>query len=79
MTIEIISWSIATKVWDRARMKFMTPGSAVRHASVDRHVPQTHIFRQTRYRLHYKAWSEGQAFSHDTSVTSLVFIVQNDS
>ena len=52
MTIKIISWSIATKVWDRARMKFMNPGSAVRHASVDRRVPQTRICRQT----------EGQSF-----------------
>ena len=38
MTVEIISWSISTKVWDRARIELTTPGSAVRHASVDRHV-----------------------------------------
>ena len=38
MTIEIISWSISTKVWDQAGIELATPGSAVRHASVDRHV-----------------------------------------
>ena len=38
MTVEIISWSISTKVWDRARIKLTTPGSAVRLASVARHV-----------------------------------------
>ena len=38
MTVEIISWSISTKVWDRAGIKLVTPGIAVRHASVARHV-----------------------------------------
>ena len=38
MTVEIISWSIATKVWDRTGIELATPGSAVRHASVARHV-----------------------------------------
>ena len=38
MTVEIISWSISTKVWNRARIKLVTPGSAVRCASVARHV-----------------------------------------
>ena len=38
MTIEIISWSISTKVWYRAGVELATPGSAVRHASVARHV-----------------------------------------
>ena len=38
MTIEIFSWSISTKVWDRAGIELTTPGSAVRHASVARHV-----------------------------------------
>ena len=38
MTIEIISWSISTKVWDRAGIEVATPGSAVRRASVVRHV-----------------------------------------
>ena len=38
MTIEIISRSIVTKEWDRARIKLATPGSAVRLASVARHV-----------------------------------------
>ena len=30
MTVEIISWSISTKVWDRAGIKLATPGFAVR-------------------------------------------------
>ena len=38
MTIEIISWSISTKVWDRAGIELATPGSAVSFASVTRHV-----------------------------------------
>ena len=38
MTVEIISWSISTKVWDRTGIKLATPGSAVRYASVARHV-----------------------------------------
>ena len=38
MTVEIISWSIATKVWYRAGIELATPESAVRHASVARHV-----------------------------------------
>ena len=38
MTVEIISWSISTKVWDRTGIELTTPGSAVRHASVARHV-----------------------------------------
>ena len=38
MTVEIISWSISTKVWDRAEIELATPGSAVSFASVTRHV-----------------------------------------
>ena len=38
MTIEIISWSISTKVWDRVGIKLATPGSAFRLTSVARHV-----------------------------------------
>ena len=38
MTVEIISWSNSTKVWYRAGIELATPGSAVRHASVARHV-----------------------------------------
>ena len=40
MTVEIISWSISTKVWDRAGIELATPGIAVRHASVARHVTE---------------------------------------
>ena len=36
MIVEIISWSISTKVWDRAGIELATPGIAVRHASVAR-------------------------------------------
>ena len=38
MTVEIISRSISTKVWDRTGIELSTPGSAVRHASVAWHV-----------------------------------------
>ena len=38
MTVEIISWSISTKVWDGAGIELATPGYAVRHASVARQV-----------------------------------------
>ena len=38
MTVKIISSSISTKVSDRARIKLATPGSAVRLASVARHI-----------------------------------------
>ena len=38
MTVEIISWSISMKVWDRAGIELATPVSPVRHASVARHV-----------------------------------------
>ena len=38
MTVEIISWSISTKVWDWTRIKLETPGSAVRQAAAVRHI-----------------------------------------
>ena len=38
MTVEIISWSISTKVWDQAWIEHTTPWSAVRLISVARHV-----------------------------------------
>ena len=38
MTVEIISWSISAKVWDRVGIELATPGSAARHTSVVRHV-----------------------------------------
>ena len=38
MTVEIISQSISTNVWERAGIELATPGSAVRLASVARHV-----------------------------------------
>ena len=39
MTVEIISWSISTKVRYRVGIELATPGSAVRHASVARQLP----------------------------------------
>ena len=38
MTVEIISSSNSTKVWDRAGIKLAAPGSAVRFPSFARHV-----------------------------------------
>ena len=38
MTVEIISWSISTKVWDQAQIELVTPGSAVRYASLVRQI-----------------------------------------
>ena len=38
MTVDIISQSISTKVWNGAGMELATPGSAVRLASVARQV-----------------------------------------
>ena len=38
MTVEIISWSIFTRVWNLAVIELAAPGSAVRLASVARHV-----------------------------------------
>ena len=38
MTVEIISWSISMKVWDWSGIELATLGSAVRHASVARHI-----------------------------------------
>ena len=37
MTVEIISQSISTKVWDQAGIELATPGSAIRQASAARH------------------------------------------
>ena len=38
MVIEIISWSISTKVWDQAWIELANPGSAVRHVSAAWHI-----------------------------------------
>ena len=38
MAVEIISWSISTKVWGQARIKLATHGSAVRHVPAVKHV-----------------------------------------
>ena len=36
MTIEIMSWSNSKTLWEQARIELVTPGFAVRHASVAR-------------------------------------------
>ena len=57
MTVEIISWSISTKVWDRAGIELTTPGSAVSFASVTRHVtacatrPSKHMCKLTNKKI----------------------------
>ena len=66
MTVEIISWSISTKVWDRAGIELATPGSAVRHASKsvcfqiesNSHLwkTRTSILRQNNYNCHNIYW-----------------------
>ena len=47
MTVEIISQSISTKVWDRAGIELATPGSAVRHTSVARHITDCDMWPST--------------------------------
>ena len=49
MTVEIISWSISTKVWNRAGIELATPGTAVRHASVVRHATLPNALRGPVY------------------------------
>ena len=38
MTVEIISWSISTQIWDQAGIELTTPGYAVRLTPVVPHV-----------------------------------------
>ena len=33
MAVEIISWSISTKLWDQAQIELATPGSTIRHVT----------------------------------------------
>ena len=47
MAVENITWSISTKVWDRAGIELAAPGSAVRLASVAKHVTDR-ATRQTK-------------------------------
>ena len=69
MTIEIISWSISTKVWDRAGIELATPGSAVRLASVARHVTDCATRPGTGYNwgryLTGKAWHNTIRIYHE--------------
>ena len=59
MTVEIISWSISSKVWDRAGIEFATPGSAVRLTSVVRNVTDC----VTRKRLIFLCHEAGTVYS----------------
>ena len=54
MAVEIISWSISTKVWDWTGIELATPGSAVRHASVARHVTDCATWPGPRYSIFEK-------------------------
>ena len=56
MTVEIISWSISKKVWDRAGSELATPGSAVSLASVTRHVTDC-ATRPGLWIWSYQIWS----------------------
>ena len=60
MTIEIISRSISTKVWDRAGIELATPEFAVNLASVARHVTNCPMWPGT-YRERYRGWGGGMA------------------
>ena len=64
MTVEIISWSISTKVWDRAGMELATLGSAVSFASVTRHVTDcaTRPGALVQFLYPFSTWTDG--FSH---------------
>ena len=81
MTVEIISWSISTKVWDRAGIELATPGSAVSFASVTRHVTgcatrpgRTWACLQSRER--YKTYQKGFQFK-GLGPIRLVDLVEN--
>ena len=52
MTVEFITCSISTKVWDRAGIELATPGSAVRLTSVARHITDY----AARYQLKPGRW-----------------------
>ena len=58
MTVEIISWSISTKVWYRAGIELETPGSAVSFTSVTRHV--TDCATRPGIKLTTESWQKGQ-------------------
>ena len=55
MTVEIISWSISTKVWEQVEIEIATPGSAVRHTSVARHVTRSGVndFSRQHFQMHF--------------------------
>ena len=67
MTIEIISWSISTIVWDPAVIKLAAPGSEVRLASVARHI--TDCATRPSLRLVRISWNQKK----------LVYIIKKNS
>ena len=76
MTVEIISRSISTKVWDRAGMELATPGSAVRLTSVARHVTDFATFNCVYMPVHLgaTAWSVIMEFSDHTHLFCLFLV-----
>ena len=65
MTVEIISWSISTKVWDRAGIELATPGSAVKLVSVARYVTEcaTRPCRGCEFKTHARLYTFFRYFS----------------
>ena len=89
MTVEIISWSISTKVWDRAEIELATPGSVARHvtdcptrsgnASIDRasrHKAFSSRFKHWKCRLNHKI---GQHLVRQPNAIWMAFRWRTDS
>ena len=67
MTVELISWSISTKVWERNGIELATPGSAVRLAPLARHVTDCAT----------RSWlTNGCQYVHEVLVNYLVKLAQ---
>ena len=66
MIIEIISWSISTKVWYPAGIGLVTPGSAFRLASVARYVTNcaTWPVKKQYGPCFYSVWSGSRLFAY---------------
>ena len=78
MTVEMISWSISTKVWDLAGIELAIPGTAVRHASVVRHATlpaalrgpvylSVNLFESRSAPTQYRAWYGSKRFANAIS------------
>ena len=73
MTVKIISWSISTKIWGQVGVEFATPRSAVRLASVARHVTDSATrFGQTSSQ---NPKAHHTIVAHITSNTNFIFKV----